>query len=178
MSNKAVFIDRDGVINIDRADYVKSVDELRIFDYVGKAIKKLNELGYLVFVISNQQGVAKGLIPHQTLLEMQKNIEKNIEAANAKITEFKYCLHLVEDNCTCRKPKPGMILEAAEKYNIDLSKSYFIGDSPKDITAGKTAGCKTILVLTGHTTKEDIPTLPDKPDSIADNLLDAVKVVK
>lgn len=71
-----------------------------------------------------------------------------------------------------------MILEAAEKYNIDLSKSYFIGDSPKDITAGKTAGCKTILVLTGHTTKEDIPTLPDKPDSIADNLLDAVKVVK
>jgi D-glycero-D-manno-heptose 1,7-bisphosphate phosphatase len=177
LSNKAIFLDRDGVINADRADYVKSVDELIIFDYAGKAIEKFNELGYLVFVISNQQGVAKGLISIESLQEMQKEIEKHVEQAQGKITEFKYCLHMAADNCNCRKPKPGMILEIAEKYNINLSKSFFIGDTPKDITAGKTTGCKTILVLTGHSNKEMLQTMPDKPDIVVENLLEAVSLV-
>lgn len=174
---KVVFLDRDGVINEDRDDYVKNLDELKVFPFTPEAIKKLNDAGFEVHVVSNQQGVAKGLIREEDLTAMESEISRQVEAAGGRIASFSYCKHFASDKCSCRKPKAGMLLAAASKYNIDLKDSFMIGDNEKDVGAGKAAGCKTILVLTGMNDSESAKTLACRPDYIAANLGDAVNYV-
>ena len=172
--HKAVFLDRDGVINEDRDDYVKNIHELVIYPYVPESISALNEVGFDVIVISNQQGIAKGLIKEEDLDKIQMAITRQVESAGGKISAFYYCKHFSSDRCSCRKPQPGMILQAASDFDIDLSQSFMVGDTTKDVGAGKSAGCRTVLLATGNDSNEP---LPDRPDFIADDLRDAVKYI-
>ncbi len=172
---KAAFLDRDGVINEDRDDYVKNVRELKIYSYAPEAIKCLNEAGYVVVVVSNQQGIAKGVLSENDLRLIEEEIKKRVEAAGGCITAFYYCKHLASENCACRKPKAGMLFRAAEDLGIDLKQSVMIGDTERDVQAGKSAGCRSILLLTGKLKKEDVKTFACKPDYVASDLREAVE---
>lgn len=174
---KAVFLDRDGVINADRDDYVKNTSELSVYPFAPAAIRELNGTGRQVFVVSNQQGVAKGLIAEADLLAIEREITRQVNAGGGKITAFYYCRHLASENCSCRKPQPGLILTAAAEHGIDLGESVVIGDSERDIIAGKSAGCGTILVLTGKLTRQDAQALSRRPDFVADTLAEAADFV-
>jgi histidinol-phosphate phosphatase family protein len=172
-----VFLDRDGVINEDRDDYVKDVAELRIYPYAPPAIRLLSEAGMQVFVISNQQGVAKGLIREEDLAAIQAEITGRVEEAGGRISGFYYCKHLAADNCSCRKPQPGMLLRAAEENGVDLRESFMVGDTERDVMAGKSAGCSTVLLLSGKLTRQDAEKSPSKPDHIANNLAEAAEYI-
>lgn len=172
---RAVFLDRDGVINEDRDDYVKNVGELNVYPYTPEAIKRLNEAGYMVVVVSNQQGVAKGLISEADLRGMEDEITRQVEAAGGRIARFYYCKHMASEGCNCRKPQPGMLLRAAKDFGIDLNRSVIVGDTVKDVLAGKSAGCKTVLVLTGGVPRDEVANLPCAPDFVADSLAAAAE---
>lgn len=170
---KAVFLDRDGVINADRDDYVKNTDELVVYPFAPQAIRRLTDAGWTVIVVSNQQGVAKGIIAEADLVAIQREIEKRVEAAGGTIAGFYYCRHLASEECECRKPKPGLILQAAAEHGIDLAGSVLVGDSERDIIAGKSAGCRTVLVLTGKLDRDSAERLACGPDFVADDLAEA-----
>lgn len=174
---KAVLLDRDGVINEDRDDYVKGVHELRVFPGAPDSIRRLNEAGFRVFVVSNQQGVAKGIISEESLLAMQNEISRQVEAAGGAISGFYYCRHLASQGCSCRKPQPGLLLKAAKEHGFDLAESVMVGDTERDIMAGKSAGCRTVLVLTGKLARDDARNLPCAPDLVADDLPEAARLV-
>lgn len=174
---KAIFLDRDGVINKDPGfgDYIKSWKEFEFMPGAIDAIKLLTEHGYDIFVISNQGGVAKGLYSRETLDEITANMLKEIESKGGKIRSVSYCVHAGDAGCDCRKPNTGLIKNAINGMDIDLKKTYFIGDSRLDVGAGRNMGCKTILLLTGKEDPADIKNWGHKPDFIKNNLMEAVK---
>jgi D-glycero-D-manno-heptose 1,7-bisphosphate phosphatase len=177
---KYIFIDRDGVINKDPGGWTPHsyVTEWKLFRFLPgtlKALKILKDSGIKVIVASNQGGVNRGIYTQAELKAVNDRMLKEIRAAGADIEEVLYCIHRDEDNCTCRKPKPGMLETASKKYNVDPKDMYFIGDDKKDILAGKKIGCKTVLVLSGKSTMKDAESWTEKPDLIFDDLLDAVK---
>lgn len=176
---KAIFLDRDGVINRDPGfgDYIKSWEEFEFMPGAIDAIKLLNKHGYEIFVISNQAGVAKGLFSQKALDEITANMLKEIEAKGGKIRAISYCTHASDAGCDCRKPNTAQIKKATKGMDIDFRKTYFIGDSRLDVGAGKNAGCKTILLLTGKEDLEDSKAWRHKPDFIKNNLTEAVKWV-
>lgn len=141
---KAIFLDRDGVINKKRNDYVKSIEELEIFSYASSAIKKINDANFLVIIITNQSAINRNLMTTNDLEKIHHHIEKYLNSKSAHIDAFYYCPHTPDENCDCRKPKPGLIKLAEQDFQIDLSSSWVIGDSISDIEAGKTVNCKTI----------------------------------
>lgn len=145
----AVFLDRDGVLNAESTEFIKSPSELKIFPCAGSAIARLNRAGYAVVVVSNQSGVARGLFSWEDLAAMERKLRRSIARAGGRIDAFYYCPHLPGTGCDCRKPAPGMILRASQDLGLDLSRSFMIGDRAHDIEAGAAAGCATILVLTG-----------------------------
>jgi D,D-heptose 1,7-bisphosphate phosphatase len=182
---KAIFLDRDGVIN-EEVDQLCKVKDLKIYDFAAKAIKKINEIGNLAIIISNQPMIAKGFMTENDLNEIHKKLETELGKKGAKIDAIYYCPHHPEKgfvgeisklkiNCKCRKPEIGLFLKAKKDFNIDLKNSYSIGDKTSDILAGKRAGCKTILVKTGYGGKDDSFSI--NPDFVAKNLLEAVKIV-
>jgi len=140
--NKAVFLDRDGVINKKlENDYVKSVFEFEILDGVKETLQNLKKLGYLLIIITNQQGIGKGIMSEKDLLKIHEHMVKELP----EIDDIFYCPHL-NGTCNCRKPENKMLLDAKEKWNIDFNKSWMIGDSENDIICGKSVGCKTVLI--------------------------------
>jgi len=175
-----IFIDRDGVINRDpggwtKTDYVTDWKDFHFIPGTLRALKILKENGIKVIIASNQGGVNKGLYTKAELSKVNSLMLKEIEKAGGAVEEVFYCIHKDEDKCDCRKPKTGMLESASKKYGIDLKATYFIGDAPKDIMAGKRIGTKTILVLSGKSSRKDIEGWKDKPDHIFTNLLEAVK---
>lgn len=144
MKNKAVFLDRDGVINnsMPQWDYVKNWGEFELIEATVKILKEYQQNGYLLVVISNQLGVAKGLMTETDLKQINRNMEDLLLSKGVKINGSYYCTHSIEDKCECRKPKPGLIFKAAEELNIDISKSIMIGDEVSDIKCGINAGCE------------------------------------
>jgi len=166
---KAVFLDRDGVINRKAPEphYVTRWEEMEFLPGAREAIRSLNQAGYFVVVVSNQRCVAKGLITTSELDSLHARMRHEFEGAGARIDAIYYCPHEVQPPCDCRKPKPGMLLEAARTHLIDLGGSWMIGDSDDDVEAGRSAGCSTAQVT------EDAKSTGGA-DLVASSLLDAV----
>ncbi len=137
---RAFFLDRDGVINVHRDDYVKSVEEFVLLPDAPRAIRLLNENGWLVVVVTNQSAVGKGIITEDRLREIHAHMLSLLEKEGARVDAIYYCPHRPDDGCPCRKPEPGMLLRAARDLGIDLSRSVMVGDMDTDIEAGKRAG--------------------------------------
>lgn len=165
------------MINEDRDDYVKNVSELKVFPWVPESVRRLNEAGFEVIVISNQQGVPKGIIAEHDLQAIQNEISTQVSAAGGRIRSFYYCKHLASESCECRKPQPGLLRRAAVENNVELAETFMVGDAGRDIIAGQSAGCRTVLVLSGHVKRSDIGSLPCEPEHIADDLSGAVDYV-
>lgn len=172
----AAFLDRDGVINKD-VDFPRSASDVEILPWVAESIKRLNDQGVLVVVVTNQSGVARGYFSETTLADIHEKIRNLLAEKGARIDAIYYCPHLPgADNeeyaieCDCRKPAPGMILQAASELGIDPARSFLVGDSERDIEAGKSAGCYTFLVAS---------VLPEKTaaDVVVGNLREAVELV-
>ena len=151
--NEAVFLDRDGVINMERPNYVKTLDELEIFPDVAESIKQLKRAGYLIVVITNQSAVNRGLINHDNINNIHATIQKFLQESGTSVDAFYYCPHKPDENCDCRKPKPGLLLKASKELKIDLSRSWMIGDNDTDIQAAQLAGCKAFKI--GHDQRLD-----------------------
>ena len=154
MKNKAVFLDRDGVINEKRSDHVKSIDEFKIFGNVGDAIKLLKDKGYLVIIITNQSVINRKIISEKRLDEIHIELKNYLKRYNTYVDSIYYCPHTPEQNCNCRKPRSGLLIKASNDFSIDLEKSYFIGDSESDLNAAKEARCKGILLENDQTLLE------------------------
>lgn len=146
--NKAVFLDRDGVLNHEQGDYVCKLEDFHVLEHNFKPLKELQDRGYLLIVATNQGGLAKGWYTEDHLAEMHQHLKDTYKQHGVVFTDIYYCPHHPEftGDCDCRKPKPGLLLRAIEKYNIDPSKSYFIGDRERDVEAGTAAGVKGILI--------------------------------
>ncbi len=153
---KAIFIDRDGTIN-KYIPFLNSIAEFELIPGVSDAIKKINESGYLAIVVTNQPVIARGELTIHELSEMHKKMETLLGLEGCYINDIFVCPHhpdkgfegeveALKIDCNCRKPKPGLLLAAAEKYNIDLTQSWMIGDSPCDVEAGNQAGCYTAYI--------------------------------
>ena len=145
--NKAVFLDRDGVLNQEMGDYVRRIEDFHILDNFA-ALKLLQDKGYLLLVATNQGGLAKGWYTEEELTKMHDSLRKTYREHGVELTDFFYCPHHPDftGDCDCRKPKPGLLLQGIAKYNLDPSKSYFIGDRERDVEAGTAAGVKGILI--------------------------------
>lgn len=180
MGKRAIFLDRDGVINVEK-NFVLSPGEIELYPFSAGAIKKLNNSGYLVVVVTNQSAVARNYITIEQLNAIHNELREQLRKEGACLDGIYFCPHLgkldgEEGNseyiidCKCRKPEPGMFFRAAEEFDIDLKQSYIIGDSERDIVAGKKAGCTTIGVKTGKAMRG----MKDSPDYIFNDLSEAV----
>jgi D-glycero-D-manno-heptose 1,7-bisphosphate phosphatase len=144
---KAVFLDRDGVLNQEMGDYVRRFEDFHVLDNFD-ALKTLQDRGYMLLVATNQGGLAKGWYTEEELTKMHNHLRTVYAEHGVQITDFFYCPHHPNftGDCDCRKPKPGLLLQGIEKYNIDPALSYFIGDRERDVEAGTQAGVKGILI--------------------------------
>ena len=143
---KTVFLDRDGVINKERSDYIKSISELEIFPNVAKNIELLKNAGFLVVVITNQSVINRGLITHETVDQIHDSIQNYLKTNGTSVDRFFYCPHKPNENCNCRKPKPGLLHQAILELDIDPESSWMIGDNDSDIEASTSIGCKAIKI--------------------------------
>jgi D-glycero-D-manno-heptose 1,7-bisphosphate phosphatase len=151
-SNRAVFLDRDGVINLHAPEvnyYVAEIEQFKILPGVLGAIRTLSESGFRVFVATNQRGVARKIVSWRQLQRLHTYLEHEVRAAGGRIDDFYVCAHDLSDGCLCRKPKPGLLLQAAAEHQVDLAHSWMIGDSVSDIEAGRAVGCRTALIGNG-----------------------------
>ena len=185
--NIAVFLDRDGTIN-EEVGYLDSLDKFKIIPSAYEAIRLINESGMKAVVISNQAGVARGLFTEDFVKITHEHLQTALRQEGAYIDNFYYCPHHPTEGiepyrqvCNCRKPAPGMLLQAAQDLNIDLTRSYLVGDRFRDMEAAKKVGVKGVLVKTGYgqeLLQDDGPdkaTAESKPDYIAADILEAVR---
>lgn len=179
-----IFLDRDGVINTHPGDgeYVRSVRDFTLLPHTGAALKKLTDAGYMLCVISNQAGVAKGLYTSRELDRITRAMKDALEKDGVTLAGVFYCTHRSEENCTCRKPKAGLVLQAIAQLTspddpIDKSQSYFIGDTMRDIETAAVAGLTSILVFTGHEKQENKSSWTIQPDYTAENLREAADII-
>jgi histidinol-phosphate phosphatase family protein len=168
MGNRAVFLDRDGTIARD-VHYCRRPEDFKLFKDVPVSIKMLNEKGYKTVIITNQSGIARGYFTEETLARIHQKMKDELAAAGATIDAIYYCPHHPDERCNCRKPGTALFLKAAKELDIDLGRSYMVGDMQKDIEAGNTIGCKTVLLTTNGAA------FPACPDHKASNLVEAVK---
>ena len=169
---KLIILDRDGVINHDSVKFIKSADEWEPISGSIKAIANLTQIGYTVVVCTNQSGIGRGIYGMEELNEMHEKMHKLVTNAGGRIAAIFICPHTPEDNCDCRKPKPGMIYEICERFNVtNITKIMLVGDSERDLHAIEIAGGIPILVKTGNGKKTlNKSTIP--PSTLVfDNLL-------
>lgn len=148
-NQKLVILDRDGVINFDSDQFIKSPDEFKIIPGTLESIAKLNQHGIKVVIATNQSGIGRGLFDMDTLNLIHKKLHTSLAEVGGRIEAIFFCPHVDSDNCECRKPKNGMFLEIAETFNISLHGIFAVGDSLRDLQAAFSVGCQPILVLTG-----------------------------
>jgi D-glycero-D-manno-heptose 1,7-bisphosphate phosphatase len=150
LKRPAIFLDRDGVINENRADYVKSWSEAEFLPGVFGALRRLAQADLAIVLITNQSAVGRGIISHKEAVQINRRIVGTIRAQGGRVDGAYLCPHHPDENCACRKPRPGLLLQAADELDLDLGRSYFIGDAVTDMQAADAAGVKGILVLTGR----------------------------
>jgi D-glycero-D-manno-heptose 1,7-bisphosphate phosphatase len=187
MKNGAVFLDRDGTIN-EEMGYINHPDRFIVFPFVVESIKIFNQLKLKVIVVTNQSGIARGYFKESLVNELHETLIEKMNAQNAKIEAVYYCPHHPKEgqgkyrqDCDCRKPKTGMVLKAVREYDIDLQKSYMIGDRYKDIVFAKNLDLKSGLVLTGYGRGEytfDKDKWEYQPDFFGENLLEVARQIK
>ncbi|MFZ4855710.1 MAG: D-glycero-beta-D-manno-heptose 1,7-bisphosphate 7-phosphatase [Desulfuromonadaceae bacterium] len=177
---RAVFLDRDGTVNVEKEYLYRSAD----FEFIPgapEAIRILNEAGIMVVVVTNQSGVARGYYTEEDVEILHRHITCELERFGAHVDAWLYCPHHPTGRgsyalpCQCRKPLPGMLHDASRRYDIDLRNSTMIGDKRTDMEAGQTAGCRTILVRTGFGTAEEPYIAPQT--TVCDDLFSAVKCI-
>ena len=174
-STPAIFIDRDGVINENRPDHVKSWSEFRFLPGSLTALRMLADASIPIVGVTNQAIIRRGIVSERDIDGIHRRMLSQIEAASGRIDRMYFCPHRPEEGCDCRKPQPGMLLTASRDLNLDLEKSILIGDAFTDIEAGRQAGCKTVLVLSGRTAIHEIDDASSaSPDAVADDLLHAI----
>ena len=172
----AVFLDRDGTI-CEEVGYLNHVSRFRMFPFVAASLQRLNEAGYRVIVVSNQSGVARGYFPESLVKEVTHRMTQQLSEAGARVDAVYYCTHASAENCPCRKPKTGMLECAAREHQIDLQRSFVVGDRYIDIELARNAKARGILVRTGYGEGELAwreAKWPAPPDLIADDLAQAV----
>jgi D-glycero-D-manno-heptose 1,7-bisphosphate phosphatase len=181
---RAVFLDRDGVINemvasLEGLDSPRSVDEFKLVPGAAVAIRRMNDLGLPVVVVSNQPGVAKGKFPASNLEAMTALMKDVLGGDRAVVQGIYYCMHhpqsVVDDyrkSCECRKPKPGLLVQAAKEMNLGLIGSYMVGDQPRDMIAGKSVGCTTLLVGV-----QNLEAKPSEADYVCVDLESAARLI-
>lgn len=154
---RAVFLDRDGVLvkNIDN-DYIRDSTQIELLPHAKESVIMLHEAGYELIIVTNQAAVNKKLISIEKAWNIQNTIINMLDPNQSLSIKSEICPHTVEEQCICRKPNPGMILAAKDKYDIDIESSYLIGDASSDIQAAQSAGIKPILVLSGRGTRSEI----------------------
>lgn len=178
---KLIILDRDGVINEDSDDYIKTPEEFHPIPGSLEAITRLNQAGYRVVVATNQSGVARGYFTLDTLNRIHAKLQRALAAVGGHLDAIVYCAHGPDEGCTCRKPQPGMLVEIAARLGTTLSGVPAVGDSLRDIEAARAAGATPILVRTGKgegTLKDEVPALSDVPvyadlATVVDHLLGA-----
>ena len=172
----AVFLDRDGTIN-EEVSYLDDPDRLHLIPSAPEAIRLLNEAGIPVIVVSNQAGVGRGFFSAATVEAIHERLAEQLASHNAHFDAIYYCPHHPSEGCGCRKPRIGMLEQAAQKHGIDLQRGYMVGDKASDLDAGRQAGCRTVLVLTGYgeQVREAFNTPDSQPDHISTDLYGAVK---
>ncbi|MFB3903417.1 MAG: D-glycero-alpha-D-manno-heptose-1,7-bisphosphate 7-phosphatase [Acidobacteriota bacterium] len=181
MANRAVFLDRDGTI-IEEVNYLRRIEEMTVFPFSAEALRKLTEAGFLNVVVTNQSAIARGYLDEAELKTIHEELARRLEREGARIDAFYHCPHHAEATvekyrkvCGCRKPRAGLIFQAASDLEIDVKASFVVGDRTGDIGAGREAGCRSVLVKTGYgeTTLDEASDL--HPDHVAANLLEAAK---
>jgi len=177
MSQPAVFLDRDGTIN-EQMGYINHLSRFKLLPQAVPAIRRLNEAGVKVVVITNQSGAARGYFPASLVDEIHAQLKQLLAAGGAHLDGIYTCLHGPGDGCACRKPQPWLLEQAARDLDLDLSRSYLVGDRYKDIETAANAGAKGILVLTGYGRGEYEylrAAQPAQPVHVAGDLLEAVE---
>ena len=178
---RAVFLDRDGTL-VEEAGYLDRLDRLVFFPYSVDAVRVLNRAGFAVVVVTNQAGIARGIVRESFVAEAHRAISDRLEAGGARVDAYYYCPHfptgVVEAyrrDCDCRKPQPGLLRRAAADLQIDLARSFVVGDRWHDLEAGQRVGARGVLVRTGYgKTEEASPHPRVAPSSIEDNVMAAV----
>jgi len=181
VSRRAVFVDRDGTL-IEEAGYLSHLDRLVFFPFTVDAVRQLNRAGFAIVVITNQAGIARGIVREAFVSEAHRHIEERLAAGGAHVDGFYYCPHhphgIVESlrqSCDCRKPQPGLLRRAAEELDLDLARSYTVGDRWHDLEAGHAVGTRTVLVRTGYGAADERAPKPGvSADAVTDNLAGAV----
>ncbi len=180
-SNRAVFLDRDGTINVER-EFLHRSEEFHFIPGAAQAIKLLKDAGFRVIVVTNQSGIARGYFDEAAVNRLHRYIDGELSRFGAAIDAYYFCPHHPEYSsddkgkaCGCRKPLPGMLLQAAADFSLDLPASFIIGDKLADVQAGLNAGCQPILVRTGYGAVEAARLPADVP--VYDDLLEAVKAI-
>lgn len=181
---KAIFIDRDGTIN-EEVGYITDPSQVRVYDFAVDAIRSINEAGFLAIAVTNQAGIARGVFTEDFLSEIHLLINDTLRSGGARLDAIYFCPHHPRDGgqpyrieCDCLKPLPGMLLRAAEDFNIDLAGSYMIGDRYRDVEAGHRAGALSVMVRTGYGEAElatESTLWSRKPEHVASNLLEATR---
>ena len=168
----AIFLDRDGTVN-ESVGYVNHPSRFRLFPWSVEAVRLIREEGHLAVVITNQSGVGRGFYPASMVESLHEGFRAQLEEAGTGIDGIYYCPHTSSDDCECRKPKPGMLMRAAEELGIDLEKSWMVGDTVTDLEAGWSAGARGALVKTGFgegTLVHESARWPRQPDLVGENL--------
>jgi D-glycero-D-manno-heptose 1,7-bisphosphate phosphatase len=174
---KLIILDRDGVINYDSDQFIKSPQEWRPIEGSLEAIALLNQFGWRVVVATNQSGVGRGLFDMDTLAAIHDKMHRSLAQTGGRIDAIFFCPHPADSKCACRKPKPGMLLEIASRFNVDLADVPVVGDSLRDLQAADVAGAQPVLVRTGKGTKTEAdPALP-RGARIYDNLAAMVRAL-
>lgn len=178
--SKFVILDRDGVINrVTRGQYITSPEMIELLPGAADAVAGLNAAGFSIVVVSNQQCVALGLLTSEGLDLVSESLRAALLGNGARIEAFLYCTHLKTAACECRKPRPGLLLDAQRRFGFDLASTYFVGDMYSDVTTAKNAGCRSIFTLGGldgelHQRGEPFP---HPPEYVARDLADAAAYI-